>query len=147
MSISNLLSASLLLAALAVPSASAFAQSAPAQGAAGNQSQSQELVQPETPAQNWFDWRIEPHSRTNLLDGLQADQFKPPLKFQVPHNNRAATDDDSTAVRSCLSMRSYVVARDEPNSDSVHLVKYSTCQPTERYQVKSADVRVLPIQR
>jgi hypothetical protein len=39
----------------------------------------------------------------------------------------------------CLNIRSYVVARDEKDSDSTHPVGSSTCQPASRYHVKSAE--------
>ena len=42
--------------------------------------------------------------------------------------------DDTT----CLAIRSYVVARDSKDSDSTHLVHYSTCQPASRYQLRTA---------
>ena len=38
----------------------------------------------------------------------------------------------------CYTIRSYVVARDEKNSDSTHVVKASTCQPARKFQLKSA---------
>jgi len=38
----------------------------------------------------------------------------------------------------CYNIRSYVVARDEKDSDSTHPVKSSTCQPATRYHVKNA---------
>lgn len=38
----------------------------------------------------------------------------------------------------CFTIRSYVVARDNKNSDSVHPVSYSTCQPATRYRLKEA---------
>jgi hypothetical protein len=41
----------------------------------------------------------------------------------------------------CYTIRSYVVARDEKNSDSTHLVRSSTCQPATRFQMKNADMK------
>jgi len=35
----------------------------------------------------------------------------------------------------CYSIRSYVVARDNKDSDATHLVGYSTCRPANRYRV------------
>jgi hypothetical protein len=34
----------------------------------------------------------------------------------------------------CLKMRTYKVARDNPDSDATHLVGYSTCQPAARFR-------------
>jgi hypothetical protein len=36
----------------------------------------------------------------------------------------------------CFTMRTYVVARDSKDSDSVHPVRYSTCTPAGKRQVK-----------
>jgi hypothetical protein len=44
---------------------------------------------------------------------------------------------DLLADRYCLKMRSYLVARDRKNSDSTHLVGYSTCQPASRYRLRT----------
>lgn len=38
----------------------------------------------------------------------------------------------------CLSMRTYRVKRENPHSDAVRPAGYSTCQPTKRFQLKSA---------
>lgn len=45
-------------------------------------------------------------------------------------------DDSGVPEHFCLKMRSYVVARDSKDSDSVHLAHYSTCQPASRYGLK-----------
>jgi len=42
----------------------------------------------------------------------------------------------------CYAIRSYVVARDAKDSDSTHPAGYSTCRPSDRYHVKSAEIRV-----
>ena len=39
----------------------------------------------------------------------------------------------------CFAIRSYVVARDDKNSDSTHPVAYSTCQPASRYRLRTTD--------
>ena len=44
----------------------------------------------------------------------------------------------------CLKIRSYVVARDSKNSESTHLVHYSTCQPASRYRVKTIQLQPPP---
>jgi hypothetical protein len=41
----------------------------------------------------------------------------------------------------CYTIRSYVVERDDKDSDSTHLVRSSTCQRASRYQVKNADAQ------
>ena len=45
---------------------------------------------------------------------------------------------DVFADRYCLKIRSYQVARDSKNSDSTHLVGYSTCLPASRYRLRTA---------
>jgi hypothetical protein len=37
----------------------------------------------------------------------------------------------------CLKIRSYVMKRDSKDSDATHLVGYSTCQPSKKFQVRS----------
>ena len=48
----------------------------------------------------------------------------------------------SNAETTCLSIRSYLVARDSKDSDSTHPTGYSTCQPSDRYRLKSTEIRV-----
>ena len=58
------------------------------------------------------------------LDVQQVDNFViPPYSF---------------ADHYCLKMRSYLMARDGNNSDSTHLVGYSTCLPASRYRLRTA---------
>ena len=40
----------------------------------------------------------------------------------------------------CYKIRSYVVARDHKDSDSVHPVGYSTCQPASRYRLRKTQI-------
>jgi hypothetical protein len=47
----------------------------------------------------------------------------------------------------CYSIRSYLMARDSKDSDSTHLVSTSTCQPAQRYTVKTTDLRPHLLQR
>ena len=39
----------------------------------------------------------------------------------------------------CYSIRGYRVTRDDPDSDSTRPSGYSTCQPSDRFQVKDAE--------
>ena len=55
--------------------------------------------------------------------------------FDVTRDGRLAM------YATCYSMRSYVVARDEKNSDSTHFVRYSTCQPANRFRLKSVETQ------
>ena len=47
---------------------------------------------------------------------------------------------DSTDDKLCFTMRSYVVERDEKDSDSTHAVGSSTCQPARRYALKKVQI-------
>jgi hypothetical protein len=40
----------------------------------------------------------------------------------------------------CMKMRTYVMARDEKGSDATHAVKYLTCVPAWKYEVRKADL-------
>jgi len=46
----------------------------------------------------------------------------------------------------CFAIRSYVVARDSKNSDSVHLVSSSTCVSAHKVQLKNATDSAHPLQ-
>src|SRR5579864_3552254 len=71
-------------------------------------------------------WRIIP-PEINLNQNTNVLRFSP----------RAISSNDFV----CLKIRSYVVARDSKDSDSVHPVKYSTCQPASRYQLKTTELK------
>lgn len=49
----------------------------------------------------------------------------------------------------CYAIRSYVVARDSKDSDSVHPAGYSTCVPSNKVQLKSAtgSARTIPSEK
>jgi hypothetical protein len=44
----------------------------------------------------------------------------------------------------CYSMRTYKVARDDPQSDSMHRAGYSTCQPAMRFRTQTIEGVILP---
>ena len=58
-----------------------------------------------------------------------------------PEGIIVSPDGTLTAGTTCYAIRSYVVARDNKDSDSVHPVGYSTCIPTTRFHLKTADDR------
>jgi hypothetical protein len=91
--------------------------------------------------------RLDPIQRPIEINRLQSPYSKPDAvrldehdwtfkPWPQPHA-RALNQDDAT----CYSIRSYRVKRDDPESDSTRLVGYSTCQPSNRFQVKTADER------
>jgi hypothetical protein len=104
------------------------------------------------PAARAEPWRLIPDrladvpSGYNALDPSRLDQYRfDHVKNdpQVSHLKLDTLDEDTT----CFTIRSYVVARDSKGSDSTHPAGYSTCQPSNRFQVKSADVRVVSSDR
>jgi hypothetical protein len=46
--------------------------------------------------------------------------------------------------KTCYAIRSYVVERDEKDSDSTHLVRTSTCVPANQYGIKTTEMRSSP---
>jgi hypothetical protein len=77
----------------------------------------------------------------NALDPKRLDQYRLDRVQGDPrirHFKLDASDADTT----CYTIRSYVVARDSKDSDSTHPAGYSTCRPSNRYQVRSAEIRV-----
>ena len=76
-----------------------------------------------------------------LQDGI--NQYKPePSQFLTPAGNLdkgilIPLMGDGSADGVCLTMRTYVVARDSKDSDSVHLTHYSTCQMAGKYRLKT----------
>jgi hypothetical protein len=86
-----------------------------------------QLTSAATPSEPW---RIIPQNP----DSSSWHDFMP---VHLPDALVSQSQEDTT----CLAIRSYVVARDGKNSDSTHPVSYSTCQPTSRYSVRSAEIR------
>jgi hypothetical protein len=41
----------------------------------------------------------------------------------------------------CLKLRTYVMKRDEKDSDATHLVRKVKCTPARKFSVKSADIQ------
>jgi hypothetical protein len=84
-----------------------------------------------------FSDKFDPHKKPGCSPRELKDRA---FKIVVPD---AQLPDDNT----CLTMRSYVVARDSEDSDSTHLVSYTTCQPSARYRVKTTEMRVVTVDR
>jgi len=57
--------------------------------------------------------------------------------IKAPETYRNIPSFDRNQV-TCYSIRSYRVTRDDPMSDSTKPAGYSTCQPSDRFQVKDA---------
>jgi len=105
-------------------------------------------------------WRIVPDDATpqdplaRIVSGSNAyligkDQgfsfhFIPPLETD---KMAVGPDGESGADSVCYTIRSYVVARDSKDSDSVHPVAYSTCQPATHYRLRTAVVQTGPAEK
>ncbi|HVN21015.1 MAG TPA: hypothetical protein VMU05_19675 [Dongiaceae bacterium] len=81
-------------------------------------------------------WRILPRAKSDQDKGLIVIGPDGAERTIVSLDGRLALEP------MCYAIRSYVVARDSKNSDSVHPVGYTTCIPASRYQLRTADYRV-----
>jgi hypothetical protein len=143
-------SARLVLIALLVSSASAFAQTP------------SDLATPRTdPAAKNLpsdSWKIgsqpaDSKSANDPIERMRIDQFRINPKG-LPFEKDARSDlmtlnldgqpgDDTT----CYAIRSYLVARDSKTSDATHPVGYSTCQPASRYHVRTTELHSTAVSR
>ena len=120
----------LLTAAVLICTASAFAQEQLSSTTSPNRT-----AEPEKSAQvaTTEPWKLvvnQPRdTRDSSLQWLQHD----PIAVRAD----APPGDDTL----CYKIRSYVVARDSKDSDSVHPVGYSTCQPASRYRLKKTQIQ------
>jgi hypothetical protein len=128
MHIPRLLPFALLISACVVPLA---AQSSPSKNPVSSRPLLDGLITP-------------PEFRTNaptlefhgLLVGQSPEAIPKPYapKLESREQDPTPTNDDMV----CLYIRSYRVIRDDPKSDSTRFAGYSECQPTARFQMKSA---------
>lgn len=76
------------------------------------------------------------------------DIFSEPFRFDSRLGHSLVYPDAQlTEDTLCYTMRSYVVARDSKNSDSVHPTGYSTCHPASRYRLRTTKIRTLKLDR
>jgi hypothetical protein len=97
-------------------------------------------LQPEIPAdQNRL--RADSNVKFNSPDLVSGSGHCDLSRRSTEPIYRFAAKDEipADADPTCYSMRSYRVTRDDPQSDSTRLAGYSVCQPSARFQVKSAD--------
>lgn len=95
------------------------------------------VPQGEQPAasENLFNLRDQKSPAWTLNSESPMAMVFPPMK--VPESAVLQQQGDDI----CYTMRSYVVARDDNDSDATHLAHYSTCQKASRYRLKQAEVR------
>jgi len=81
---------------------------------------------------------------TNALDQiLSGDYSVRPTQLSVPRKFIANVD-ATQADAVCLKMRVYKVARDGPNTDSMHPAGYTTCSPAARFATHTVDGVIRP---
>jgi hypothetical protein len=87
--------------------------------------------------------QAHPDSPDQLRNWILEDIPDPPATSasdapttNIPVPAMEAFNSDNT----CYAIRSYVVARDDKDSDSTHLVHYSTCQPAARYRLRTTEI-------
>jgi len=124
----------LLTAAVLCCTALAFSQEQPSSGIRPNRT-----AEPDKSVQVTIP--VDPHEITQF--GI--DRIGRPFRWgsQIdPMTMRSYGEPGDDTV--CLKIRSYVVARDDRDSDSVHLVGYSTCQPASRYRLRTTQIQTDP---
>ena len=81
---------------------------------------------------------VKADSVNSAAKAMPIDKFRPPN--ERPHNfdprNLGSIHIEEKRDSVCYTMRSYIVARENRDSDSTKLVGYSTCQPSSRYELR-----------
>lgn len=77
-------------------------------------------------------WQSSSQSTPDSIKG-EDDSGKMPAPVQT---RRILTMEQNDVT--CLTLRTYRVARVTPESDTTRFAGYSTCQPTSRFQLKTA---------
>ena len=97
-------------------------------------------------------WRILPQPVSEQTDHerIQVDQFKIDrsgrVKLSAPNDAIALNSYDQPGDGNmCFAIRSYVVARDSKDSDSVHPVSSTTCVRAKHLELRKAHVQDLSI--
>jgi hypothetical protein len=80
----------------------------------------------------------------NALDRIVGEDYSiRPTQFSIPR--KFITNMDSPQADAvCLKMRVYKVARDGPNTDSIHPAGYTTCSPAARFVTHTIDGVIRP---
>jgi hypothetical protein len=98
----------------------------------------QNTITPQTPTPVASEpWRILPDDLTKASASNSVLQ----------PNDLVASPSGNLLDSYCFKIRSYVMARDSKESDSTHLVHYSTCQPASKYRLKTAEIQAQPPSR
>jgi hypothetical protein len=148
----------LLSAALLLCSALAFSQTKTDFMAVSDRAATTHKVATVASSEPWKiipDQPMQATSGGNAQDRLQVDRYKVSQSKSNARTLLLGPEADAGMILSdlggeldadidCLKIRSYVVARDSKDSDSTHLVRYSTCQPASRYRLKTTELRSGP---
>jgi hypothetical protein len=80
---------------------------------------------------------VKADSLNSGAEAMPIDKFRP--ANERPHfdlRNLGSIHIEEKRDSVCYTMRSYIVARENRDSDSTKLVGYSTCQPSSRYELR-----------
>jgi hypothetical protein len=145
----------LLLFPLTAIAQSMPSQATPAQTPATSRAPSSEpwrvlpndISKPVSPPDSLTQWQAQ---HANLLNRQDPGilRIAPPVSA-AGHlaESQPASPDGQLLDTTCYAIRSYVFARDRQDSDSTHLVDYSTCQPASRYRLKTIQLQADPPSR
>lgn len=145
----------LLTAAALVCAASAFAQEHTSSATRPNRTAEPEKSAQAAATEPWklvINQPVDWNAGRNRLQQFQIDAYKIERSRIEPNGRPLGLDSriDPMIVVSegqlgddtvCYKIRSYVVARDDKDSDSVHPVGYSTCQPASRYRLRRTQIQ------
>jgi|SRR5579863_2086620 len=141
MSIFRLLPLSLVIAAGA---ATLTAQSAPEKAPATIQSPDSGQLYTAADGKMLSPYPIVESNSPNTLDQiLGGDSSLRPTQLNLPRKF-IINMDSPQADAVCLKMRVYKVARDGPNTDSIHPAGYTTCSPAARFVTHTIDGVIRP---
>jgi hypothetical protein len=130
MSIFRFLSFSLVIAAGV---ATAAAQSSPEKSPT---TESTATAEYDSSVTNLFP-SLRAERNSNALDRIRVGDYSPDRsEFSTPRG-WLRTNTEPQDGGACLKMRVYKLARDGPNSDSMHPAGYSTCVPAARFKACS----------
>ena len=83
-------------------------------------------------------WRVAPNEGITLLSGTESNEGN-----SVENDKSETNFRHSGETRDCFAIRSYLMARENKNSDATYVKASSTCQPASQYQLKSATERAV----
>lgn len=77
---------------------------------------------------------------TDVQDAQEPAAFRGGMKSELSRRGNGPTEAFNDAM--CATMRTYVVAREWPGSDTTRIVGYSRCQPAWKFQLRTADEKI-----